>query len=595
MSHKSRNAILPFLVAFLTIFSGAILTAEGALASPPDTVTARSDGTSLKLRYLPPHLVVTVKFTDPSGNNIIDAEERCTFIVRLENKGLGKARDVEVGCNLTEKNRNISISDKVIIGDIAAGTSKECKIFAVASEYLASGKSTFHFKVDEAMGYPPKPVNVTVETAALKPPKLNLAAVGIDDNADAARGIFGNNDGAWNKGETVEITIAVKNSGVGSARGVRVIPRVKSNDIDYFGRIGGYEIGDLSPGSYKMVKFSCAVKMTYRGKGTDENGLPIFVDILEERDRFSKKNVPLGLRLQKVQSASEIVVEGREEKAAPVVSEAPVTIGSDVDRPPKTKMKNPDAVAVVIGISKYKYKDVPRAKYSRRDARAVRDYLINALGYNPHNVIYLPDEKADLSSLRSNIKRKLKRLVVPGKSDLFFYYSGHGVPSYEGGNSRAYILSYTGQVDFPEDGGYALDELYRDLRNTGARDIVAVLDACFSGGYSEGTLVDAKGPVIMIKNKAKILADEGVVFTSCESNEVSFWDDDHKHGLFTYYFLKGLRGDADANGDNRVSAEELEEYLKPRVSKRAMRIKGRPQTPMCLGMKKDLVLIKLEK
>jgi uncharacterized caspase-like protein len=34
------------------------------------------------------------------------------------------------------------------------------------------------------------------------------------------------------------------------------------------------------------------------------------------------------------------------------------------------------------------------------------------------------------------------------------------------------------------------------------------------------------------------------------------------HGIFTYYLLKGLNGEADIDGDKLVSADEISLYLK---------------------------------
>ena len=44
-----------------------------------------------------------------------------------------------------------------------------------------------------------------------------------------------------------------------------------------------------------------------------------------------------------------------------------------------------------------------------------------------------------------------------------------------------------------------------------------------------------------------------------------------QHGLLTQFLLKGLRGDADADGDKRVETAELFQYLKPLVEKEALK------------------------
>ena len=58
---------------------------------------------------------------------------------------------------------------------------------------------------------------------------------------------------------------------------------------------------------------------------------------------------------------------------------------------PKTAMKNPDAVAVVIGNKNFWHKDVPEVKYAIRDADAISEYLVKTLGYREKNIMTLYD------------------------------------------------------------------------------------------------------------------------------------------------------------------------------------------------------------
>ena len=55
-----------------------------------------------------------------------------------------------------------------------------------------------------------------------------------------------------------------------------------------------------------------------------------------------------------------------------------------------------------------------------------------------------------------------------------------------------------------------------------------------------------------------------------------------QHGLFSYYLMKGMEGDADANKDHKITAGELHAYLGSRVKKQAVRL-GREQTPELSG------------
>ena len=53
------------------------------------------------------------------------------------------------------------------------------------------------------------------------------------------------------------------------------------------------------------------------------------------------------------------------------------------------------------------------------------------------------------------------------------------------------------------------------------------------------------------------------------------------HGLFTYFFLKGLRGEADLDGDGRITAGELRDFVSDGVRYRAGRFLDGPWAFRC--------------
>ena len=63
-----------------------------------------------------------------------------------------------------------------------------------------------------------------------------------------------------------------------------------------------------------------------------------------------------------------------------------------------------------------------------------------------------------------------------------------------------------------------------------------------------------------------------VVWSAAAGNQISTAFPEKRHGLFTYYFLKGLQGAADANKDGAVDVAELYAYLKPQVETAARRM-----------------------
>lgn len=85
------------------------------------------------------------------------------------------------------------------------------------------------------------------------------------------------------------------------------------------------------------------------------------------------------------------------------------------------------------------------------------------------------------------------------------------------------------------------------------------------------------------------------VLTSANSDQVSSWYNDREHGLFTYFFLKAIRGYADKNKDNKMTFREIYDCVSdqaegvPYWSRRLHG--GRIQTPMLYGSETDVFVM----
>jgi hypothetical protein len=79
-------------------------------------------------------------------------------------------------------------------------------------------------------------------------------------------------------------------------------------------------------------------------------------------------------------------------------------------------------------------------------------------------------------------------------------------------------------------------------------------------------------------------------FSASSGSEISSAWPEKKHGLFSYYLMKGMRGDADANGDKKITVGELGNYVKENVSDMAGML-DREQTPGLQTLDEEKVLI----
>lgn len=213
--------------------------------------------------------------------------------------------------------------------------------------------------------------------------------------------------------------------------------------------------------------------------------------------------------------------------------------------------------AVVAGVSDYgptrqrrgitKESDLSNLPGVRKDVEQVTQALLE-LGFPPKQVASLLNEEASGGALRLLLK-KLARLV--GTDDLVvLFLSAHGAPK------EASVSGY-GRPVLADDGGASdpntLDfwELQSLTRNLPARNVLWIIDTCFSGNAARNVVtaqISASGVTAIqgqVGPDASAVArnaDQGqnfAVITASASDEVSL--DTEAGGLFTYHFLKGLR------------------------------------------------------
>jgi uncharacterized caspase-like protein len=94
--------------------------------------------------------------------------------------------------------------------------------------------------------------------------------------------------------------------------------------------------------------------------------------------------------------------------------------------------------------------------------------------------------------------------------------------------------------------------------------------------------IEVEEPVLKLK--------DAVVMTSAAGNQVSSWYPEKGHSLFTYYFLKGIRGEADKANGKTITAGRLKDYLSENVRYMARRLSSREQTPQVYGKRDWLIL-----
>lgn len=251
---------------------------------------------------------------------------------------------------------------------------------------------------------------------------------------------------------------------------------------------------------------------------------------------------------------------------------------ADVDKDiPVAKTQNPNIIALVIGNEDYKthqpgLNTEANVDYAENDARIFKDYLVKTLGADPNKV----DLRINATTAQMNQSiSKLVRLaeIANGEAEIFFYFSGHGLPDEVTKDGYLIPVDVSG-MDVKN--GKKIDDLYTQLTEQPAARITVVLDACFSGGARNQGLVALKA--VKVTAKGPKISGNMVIFTSSTGQESSAVYREKGHGYFTYFFLKALQ---ESKGD--ITYKKLFDTVRKKVAEEAVLRENKAQTPQALS------------
>tara|TARA_B100001093_G_scaffold518310_1_gene602708 strand:- start:89 stop:2329 length:2241 start_codon:yes stop_codon:yes gene_type:complete len=244
----------------------------------------------------------------------------------------------------------------------------------------------------------------------------------------------------------------------------------------------------------------------------------------------------------------------------------------------KTEISN-NKVALIIGIEKYEQS--PKASYANLDAQYFSDYANKGFGIKKKNIKMLIDENATLSNTYSAIFKWLPGKIVEGETDLILFFSGHGLASSDG--KEKYILPSNVDPDLLSRTALSRKELFNLITKLKPKSVTMFFDTCYSGvSRDEETLLASAKPLRIVADDDVMIPNNFTIFTASKPEQISSGFKETKHGIFSYYLMKGLEGNADSNQDNKITNNEMLVYLDENVSNIALDL-GRQQNPSLMG------------
>lgn len=241
--------------------------------------------------------------------------------------------------------------------------------------------------------------------------------------------------------------------------------------------------------------------------------------------------------------------------------------------------KNPNQWALLVGISDYPGQ-IQDLRFARDDARSIKEMLVSSAGFLEENIKLLTDDgngdlKATKQNILASVDQYLSQRVQPGNQVIVFL-AGHGIVRGLGPQAKSFFLPVDADAQTKESlerTGVDLEELSRKLSALKAAQFTVFVDACredpFPGrGIKGNQMTDVMARGLRITPSAQSSAEPptSMVFYSCQIGERAYEDPELKHGVFTYFILRGIR-DLANRPDGRVEAGPLAGYLRDNVGK----------------------------
>lgn len=517
-----------------------------------------------------------------NGNGIIEKGEQAELTGYVVNSGLTEARGVKFEAVSADPKLEIVVQPGAEIGALNPGENRKVLLaFRVASDYSGPARLPITFKIAESRprfskeqllqlalgGFykdPIEPLFKDFDTAAALAAAPALAGPISDARAaevltlisdeppalefDANRLADGdlNGNGVYEPGETLRFKVGIRNTGGKTARGVTI---ALGGDETIKTLLEDREVGDIEPGSRRDVKLEVRIpegiprkESVFTLKVTESGGFDAR-KIVEARAAFQPKEIKIIEQLAGL---------------------LPV---------PNVSARRENSGAIVVGIGAYGA-GIGALKYAAKDAGLAAKYLNGVLGIPESNIKVILDDKAT----KSRIEATIGQMAEKGLDFIALYYSGHGIPDPE--NQRTgdpYIVPFDADLELGSRTLIRLNEMVSALEHK-TKDVLVLLDACFSGNIESAPKAYAmaqKGLGIAPKfaqEKAVIMAGSSATQPSLEFNMAG-------HGYFSYYFMLGLKGEADKDKDGAVTETELCEYVRDAMAGDET-LNGR-QTPQC--------------
>ena len=238
--------------------------------------------------------------------------------------------------------------------------------------------------------------------------------------------------------------------------------------------------------------------------------------------------------------------------------------------------QKPNLHALIIGVSDYARNSLD-LDFAHQDAEDFAKLLEAQEGnaFEKVTITTLVDGDATKGAIEDALAAMQDNVDVTSNDATVFFFAGHGVKRSQGGNAL-FFLPHNADMSRLASTAVNQTRFVEAVTSRVGRKFI-FLDACFSnfGEQSGLGLFDMQG-IANTLGGSDIRAE---VFSSSTGDQVSFEHEDWENGAFTEALLEGLQGGADYTGDDNVTNDELNLFVKSRVRSMVREKHGAVQTP----------------
>lgn len=207
---------------------------------------------------------------------------------------------------------------------------------------------------------------------------------------------------------------------------------------------------------------------------------------------------------------------------------------------------------VLVGISDYEIENelITDLRYADDDAEKLFDFFTSRTGaaLQTSNTKLILNKQATKENIVTSVAALFKKAEPQDR--VIFYFSGHGIQNKlipHDSDATTNMISY--------------QEIKTLFSQSKAQTKLCIIDACNAGSvkYSPKKVKDTSQTS---SNKAKVavMVSSRLYQKSLEHNQLG-------QGIFSYYLIEGLKGEANTNKDSIIDITELHRYVFQNVKK----------------------------